>query len=190
MWCNFFTPEECSRIIETGLLLPKQEATTGHGSGKSSVNTEIRRSNVRWFDRAITGNEWFFSKMEHAFQYANLNAFNFDLSYFKEVQFTEYDSSYEGKYDWHEDCTLARNHPTRRKLSMVIQLTAPDKYEGGVLELDTGQMGGPDQQPSTEDLQKIGTTIIFPSFLRHRVTPVTGGKRYSLVSWYEGPPFR
>jgi PKHD-type hydroxylase len=190
MWCDFFTPEECSEIIRSGLLLPKQEATTGHGTGQSGVNKDIRRSNVRWFDRIFYENDWLFSRMEHAFQFANLNAFNFDISYFKEIQFTEYDASYEGKYDWHEDCTFARNHPSRRKISMVVQLTDPSEYEGGNLELDTGQMGGEDQQPKVDDLRRVGTTIIFPSFLRHRVTPVTKGKRYSLVSWYEGPPFR
>ena len=85
---------------------------------------------------------------------------------------------------------MTRNHPSRRKLSMVIQLTDPTEYEGGSLELDTKQIGGKDKQPNADNLKQLGTTIIFPSFLRHRVTPVTEGKRYSLVCWYEGSPFR
>ena len=190
MWCEFFTPEECSEIIRRGLLLPDIEAKTGHGSVESKVNKNIRRSNVRWFDRASYEDWWLFYKMEHAFRFANSNAFNFDLSYFKQIQFTEYDSSNEGKYDWHIDCNMTRNHPSRRKLSMVIQLTDPTEYEGGSLELDTKQIGGKDQQPNADNLKQLGTTIIFPSFLRHRVTPVTEGKRYSLVCWYEGSPFR
>ena len=32
--------------------------------------------------------------------------------------------------------------------------------------------------------------IFFPSFLMHRVTPVKQGTRYSLVSWFLGPPFK
>ena len=35
-----------------------------------------------------------------------------------------------------------------------------------------------------------GTMIFFPSFLMHRVTPVKQGTRYSLVSWFLGPPFK
>jgi len=32
--------------------------------------------------------------------------------------------------------------------------------------------------------------LIFPSWLQHRVRPVTRGIRHSLVSWVEGPRWR
>ena len=35
-----------------------------------------------------------------------------------------------------------------------------------------------------------GSIVIFPSYLWHRVTPVTKGVRYSLVIWNLGYPFR
>ena len=34
-----------------------------------------------------------------------------------------------------------------------------------------------------------GTIVVFPSFVWHRVTPVTSGTRYSLVNWLQGRPF-
>ena len=34
-----------------------------------------------------------------------------------------------------------------------------------------------------------GSFIIFPSFVHHQVTPVTTGRRISLVSWYHGNPY-
>ena len=34
-----------------------------------------------------------------------------------------------------------------------------------------------------------GSIIVFPSFLQHRVAPITKGIRYSLVAWFLGPPF-
>ena len=40
-----------------------------------------------------------------------------------------------------------------------------------------------------EALEK-GSVIVFPSFHRHRVTPVTSGIRHSLVTWVEGPHWR
>jgi PKHD-type hydroxylase len=189
MWCGYFSADECLKIIELGSKLPVQEGSVGHG-GPSNVNKETRRSKVRWFDRGAEEYQWIFRRLDNSFQWANNNAFNFDLAYFREVQFTEYDESYEGKYDWHEDLTWARNHPTRRKLSICIQLSDSSEYKGGDLELDDMQMGGKDQRPDVEQLRQLGTTMVFPSFLKHRVTPVTAGKRYSLVSWYEGPPFR
>jgi hypothetical protein len=35
-----------------------------------------------------------------------------------------------------------------------------------------------------------GELILFPSFLMHRITPVTKGKRNSLVGWTTGKPFK
>ena len=35
-----------------------------------------------------------------------------------------------------------------------------------------------------------GTLVAFPSYVMHRVTPVTSGTRKSLVAWVAGPKFR
>jgi PKHD-type hydroxylase len=37
--------------------------------------------------------------------------------------------------------------------------------------------------------EKTGTVIVFPSYIVHRVRPVTKGIRYSLVVWFCGEPF-
>ena len=43
----------------------------------------------------------------------------------------------------------------------------------------------------TEDLPDArGTVVAFPSFLYHRVTPVTSGLRKALVAWIAGPRLR
>ena len=39
-------------------------------------------------------------------------------------------------------------------------------------------------------MKKQGTIINFPSFVFHRVTPVTKGIRYSLVVWHTGPKLK
>ena len=38
--------------------------------------------------------------------------------------------------------------------------------------------------------KKMGTIFIFPSFKEHRITSITKGIRYSLVTWFLGPPFK
>ena len=43
---------------------------------------------------------------------------------------------------------------------------------------------------SPDEAFKKGSVIVFPSFHRHRVTPVTSGIRHSLVTWVEGPHWR
>ncbi len=182
LWSNYFSVEECQRVKAAALLIEPREGIIGHG-GVSRVDNEYRRSQVRWLDRQAQEWTWFYDKIEYLFRNSNHNAFGFDLSYFHEIQFTEYDSKYKGKYDWHEDLTWPTDRCIHRKLSMVIQLSDPSEYEGGDLELAK-------EPPTPEQLRPQGSVIVFPSFLQHRVTPVTAGLRYSLVTWYEGPLFR
>lgn len=190
LWGSYFTPDECEKIVDIGLKRQVVEGTIGHGSDTNTVDENFRRSKVRWLDRRDDDVQWLMQKMDHAFQYANCNAFQFALTYFKDVQFTEYNADVEGKYDWHEDITWTQRSPTRRKLSFVAQLSSPQDYSGGDLEIDKDTVGGANQLPKAEELKRQGTVFVFPSFLRHRVLPVTKGVRYSLVSWYEGPAFR
>lgn len=184
MWEESFSPSECQIIINQALKTSQSQGSIGTGKG-NRVDEDYRRSNVRWLSKVDPQWQWVFSRMEHMFQIANQNTFNFELSYFSEIQFTEYSSEYKGKYDWHEDTFWVPNEPTKahRKLSMVIQLSDPDDYTGGELQLA-------EQPPQADRLAKQGTVIIFPSFLRHRVTDTLTGTRYSLVSWYKGPMFR
>jgi PKHD-type hydroxylase len=111
---------------------------------------------------------------------------NFNKSFFKfqlteiieDIQYSEYDESYKGHYDWHLD-----NCNNLRKLSIVIQLSDPSEYEGGELQVQNGE------SPYRICTKEKGALIVFPSFLNHRVTPVTKGRRRSLVIWISGPPF-
>ena len=68
----------------------------------------------------------------------------------------------------------------RRKISIVLQLSDPEEYEGGELEMFV-----------SKDIQKIpkkkGAAVLFPSYCMHRVTPVTKGERRSIVLWVSGP---
>ena len=46
------------------------------------------------------------------------------------------------------------------------------------------------EQPNPHSLKQQGTVFVFPSTLRHQVTPVTSGVRKSLVAWVEGPKWK
>jgi PKHD-type hydroxylase len=70
-----------------------------------------------------------------------------------------------------------------RKLSLILQLSDATEYEGGELQLK-------DSSDHTAVERKKGHLIAFPSYLLHRVTPVTKGIRRSLVVWISGPAFR
>ena len=100
-------------------------------------------------------------------------------------------------YDWHCD---SHPEPYRsnddfngkiRKLSVTLSLSDPNDYEGGELEFCVGGRS-PKERRQIEACKGIlpkGSLVVFPSFLYHRVQPVTSGKRYSLVIWNCGNPF-
>jgi PKHD-type hydroxylase len=90
------------------------------------------------------------------------------------------------------------NHPEHgkiRKLSMTCQLTDGSEYEGGELEFDFRNYNPHMRDESKHRIQckeilPKGSIIVFPSFVWHRVKPVTKGVRYSLVVWNLGYPFK
>lgn len=184
LWANHLSPQTCDEIIQKGLVIPPRSAAIGFGKDARS-DEGFRRSNVRWIPRRSEEWRWVVELIEHLVRISNRNAFGFDLDYVHEIQFTEYSADYEGHYNWHEDLEWVSNLPVHRKVSFVLQLSDPNSYEGGKLELRL-----PDGSSLPEGVHNRGSILVFPSFWKHRVTPVTRGVRYSLVAWYEGPQFR
>ena len=75
---------------------------------------------------------------------------------------------------------------------MTVSLTDPKKYQGGELEFDLRNQD-PERARNTKLCTEIlpkGSIVVFPSFVWHRVKPITKGVRYSLVIWNLGKPYR
>jgi PKHD-type hydroxylase len=168
---GLFTPEECTQIIEIGNT--KLQNGTVYGD-----NTSVRESQIAWlYPDDIT---FAFQRVTDAIINVNNQFFNFDLFGLAEgFQFTRYDAP-SGRYGMHIDKVL--NNQVR-KLSLTIQLSLPEDYEGGELALQFGPE--PDIMPKEQ-----GKMIAFPSYMLHEVRPVTKGTRYSLVAWVTGKPFK
>ena len=145
--------------------------------GKTFNNSRVRNSKVRW----VKNENGLIDIFLKYINLANAKAFNVDIQQeMDEMQFTEYDAKDEGKYDWHHDINWENEKNFDRKLTFVLQLSNPDKYKGGVFQFS---------EIETPKLEQ-GTILIFPSYLQHRVTEITEGKRVSLVSWVRGPRWR
>lgn len=148
------------------------------GTGGSDAN--VRRSMVTFID-PDQQNAWLYERLWLAAREANQNFFNVAISGMREkVQLARYDATDQGFYTWHTD--FADLAP-RRKISMSVQLSRPEDYDGGDLELYFRD------RPYQADRSR-GALIAFPSFALHRVTPVTRGTRWSLVIWISGPRWR
>ena len=175
---NAFTPDECARI--SGLA----EASGMRAAGLVGqiANCNIRRARIAWIDD-IPETGWIMERLIHLMAEANRQAFDFALTEFSESpQVALYGADQEGHFSWHSDIgdgPVAQ----KRKLTLVVQLSDPGEYEGGALEL----MPDANIIPANRD---CGAATVFPSFVLHRVTPVTEGQRQSLTVWAHGPAFR
>jgi len=191
---NGISKEVVAEIIKESKKIKKEIALTGDLSKKDLKSKKklerlkkTRDCNVKWLNK-----KWIYNLIHPYIADANSAAgWNFDINFTEQAQFTIY--SKDKYYGWHEDqfeqpifCPKDKDrHGKIRKLSMSILLNDPKEYEGGVLEFAT-----PNGLFTCNELIKAGSLVVFPSFIRHRVTPVTKGKRLSLVSWTLGYPYR
>ena len=172
-----FNSDYVKFIIEEGEKQQPEAAVLKDQDG-SDKKSKIRRSKVSWVNHLPQLRQDLFSFVLEA----NRSSFGFDVQNAADMQFTEYHASVKGHYDWHEDWFPFSGSPYQRKLSITVQLSNPDEYEGGDFEIYRTEM--PDW------IKDKGTILVFPSFLKHRVKPVTKGVRRSLVAWFEGPSWR
>jgi PKHD-type hydroxylase len=176
-YTNAFTTQELEDIKKIGNSFPLQKALVG--GGDDSQMTDYRKSEISWIPE-VQDTQWLYDKIADYAIEANKEMWNFDIwGYHDSLQFTNYYGD-GGHYDWHAD--LGPNM-SNRKLSVVLQLSDPKDYVGGQLEMNAG--GSILSVP-----QQYGLLCFFPSFVLHRVTPLTSGTRTSLVTWLCGANLR
>lgn len=174
---NAFTETELEDIKKLGNSYPKKLAEVG--GGDDSTVSDYRKSEISWIPEEPQ-NEWLYGKISNYASQANKEMWNFDIwGYHDSLQFTNYYGD-GGHYGWHADLGPGISN---RKLSVVLQLSDPKDYVGGDLELNIG--GSITTVP-----KEYGLLCFFPSFVLHRVTPLTSGTRTSLVTWLCGANLR
>lgn len=174
-----FTDEELDKIYKDVANIQFINAGTGP---ENNQDKSIRSSSVKWVPKNKEWG-WLYDKMMTMIKEANDAIWNFDLySVLDNIQYTEYHATNDGHYGWHQD--IGPGPLSTRKVSITVQLSGPDEYEGGDLEYWKGG----------QDIQKAprgkGVVFIFPSYMMHRVTPVTKGVRRSFVLWVGGGHYK
>ena len=202
----------CNKLITHGNNLRERKGTTGDADKyieeqlvnrfdvtKNQLLKEFeektkkkRDSDVAWIDE-----EWLYEELWPYLHTANKNAeWNFEVNHSESVQFTKY--KINQFYNWHPDSfDGAYENPKKknfykkiRKLSMCVNLSDPCDYQGGELEFQFRNKDDALIVTKEDRFKPKGSVIVFPSFVWHRITPVTQGTRYSLVSWFLGYPFK
>lgn len=175
---DVFSEDELNNIIKLGNLYVEEQAQIG-GRG---IDKGIRACKVAWmFPNKYT--EWIYRRITDAVNQTNEEIFKFDLTKLETLQFTKYKEEESGFYEKHTDPMVGQYLPENRKLSLVVQLSEPEEYEGGNLCLYAGK------DPIIIEKKK-GRVVFFPSYTLHEVKPVTQGTRYTLVGWVHGPAFK
>ena len=204
------TPRLCDDIIQYGKQHDAQMAITGgsddesnkksDGTLKKSVINNIqkkRKSDIVWMN-----DKWIYKEVHPFIHEANKAAgWNFEWDWSESCQFTKYGVGQY--YGWHCDSWTKpydkKDNPNTygkiRKLSVTISLNDPDEYDGGNLEFDFRndidfERNRKHKAKACTEIRPRGSIIVFPSFVWHRVAPVTRGTRYSLVIWNLGKPFK
>ncbi len=174
---DVFSAAECTRIVASAA-----EERFSDGALVGGVYADnARRARISWLDE--DGRDaWVFRRLLDTVATANREHFAFRLEDFAEkMQVAWYGAEPGGFFDWHVD--FGDGHTAaRRKLTVVIQLSQAEAYDGGDLETNAD---GVVRQAS----RAIGSALLFPSFVLHRVKNVTRGERYSLTLWAHGPAF-
>ena len=201
-------PKFCDEVIKYALSKREKFALTGGVGRQRDLNNkplsrkeeegvkQKRNSSIVWLDEG-----WIYKEIQPYVHEANERAgWNFNWERTENVQFTKY--KLNQYYDWHCDSwdkpydkPNTPDHGKIRKLSMTCQLTDGSEYKGGELEFDFRNYDPHMRDESKHRIQckeilPKGSIIVFPSFVWHRVKPVTSGTRYSLVVWHIGRPFR
>ena len=192
-------PKICDDIIEYGKSQQEQIALTGGYDPEKVSEDDIkdvskkRKSNIVWMN-----DRWIYNEIHPYIHTANKNAgWNFQWDFSESCQFTKY--KLDQFYDWHCDSwSKPYNRPEEpdrhgkiRKLSVTISLSDENDYEGGDFEFDFRNDDKGSYQPQLcKEIRPKGSVVVFPSFVWHRVKPVTSGTRYSLVIWNLGWPFK
>jgi PKHD-type hydroxylase len=185
---DVFTKDELKKIIEISNEISLVNGEVGRGTSGSRVS-KINHQTLN------ENNKWIFDRLNQLIMHCNWEFFNYDLTGYEFYQYAEYHAEDAGRYDYHVDIAFRGGNLQNnvmsfetRKLSMSLLLNDPGvDFDGGEFYM---KIRGCDGNIPPEFEFKSGTAILFPSWLMHRVAPVTKGIRKSLTVWVTGPKFR
>jgi len=183
------SPQECADIIEFGKTKGEKRNDIVIQEGNASVNKKLRDTEIYFFSE-----DSIYEKiMPHVQQLNQSTGWNYEYTRVEPLQLGIYKEG--GHYDWHSDDSTEPYGPETgpfeglyRKLSFSILLN--DDFEGGEFVMVRDIATHDTREIPILALDKPGRMILFPSFMPHKVQPVTKGVRYSLVGWCCGPAWR
>ena len=184
IFTKYLETDFVNRIIKECNTLETNIAEVGSTQEDLRVDKKLRISEVAFLNRYK--HKELYELIYNVGLEANNKAFGFDLNQLETIQFTKYNGHNKGKYDWHTDIDWFDIEFSQRKLSVVVQLSNPKNYKGGEFEIAKTNL----DKKTKNNMKQQGSIIVFPSFLEHRIKPITDGTRLSLIGWIRGSKFK
>lgn len=182
-WENFLTDDDITNLLAQPEWDSPSDGTIVTKDHTTKVDPSVRITDLGWlYPKPEIFDVWV--KIVNVVAEINRQFYQFDLTgIYEPMQLGTYTAEKESHYKWHTDTGL-NDAGVPRKLSLALCLTDTSEFEGGELQIQNA-IG----EEETLELKK-GRVWFFPSFVVHRVKPVTKGVRKSAVLWVGGPAFK
>lgn len=185
-WDGAFSDEELAKIVDYCESRPPDDGKL-IDRGDERLTKSVRKSDIRFvrYDQKNADVRWIFERLNFVISSINDRFYGFDLNGYNIFQYTTY--SVSGHYDWHVDlCHDLERLPDEmqepRKLSLSLLLN--NEFTGGEFQFSVGCEANPVTLATPR-----GRSVVFPSWIPHRICPILSGVRKSLVVWVVGPKF-
>lgn len=171
---NVLTHEECEYIIGYQNAIMMNEGTVHPDDPKNLV----------WYGQVMDDDRihQIYEKLGPCVEAANNENWQFDLDGFEEPGFLFHYLT-GGKMSMHGD-NCDDYFGMHRKLTIHVNLTGGEWYEGGDIRTGTCGWDGWDQR------RDQGDVMIFPSYMPKEISEVTEGTQWTYVTFVHGRHFR
>lgn len=170
---NLYTKEECREIVE---ICEQNRSDILKDSPAPDKKAKTHVTDIDYFGDILKK----YFKYVHEI---NRNFYGFEL--FKDpplgINFNVYTEK-ENEYPYHRDCNTPGSS-SDSKLTAILNVSE-ESYKGGEFFMFFGK------DKLVEEINQPGTLLVFPSFIFHKVTPVTSGSRKTISTWFQGPAFK
>lgn len=172
---NLGSPEATEEILSACPILEEnvQEATTNHRDFPDHYHRQCYVSMI-----SVEESNFIETGLKHILRNVNNMIWKMPLDNEWDcgIQYTRY-SGVGHHYGWHID--NFQGNCSDRRLSIVYSLSKKTSYQGGEFDI---------RRKSNNKVYTIkfdyGDFIVFPSDTFHRVRPLKGGTRTTMVGWY------
>ena len=171
------TRSQCEMVIADSKALGMRRAPVLAKDG-SRVISRTRTCSSCWIPKSPHF-QWLYNYVAAVVDEANTAHYQFDITDMQQLQVLRYQPFQ--KFKWHFD--TIETEGDIRKITMVINLSRPQDYLLGGLQVDGNWH-------NHQEARNQGSASFFPAWMKHKAKAPLWGERWSLVAWITGPAWR